>query len=154
MKLFLTLLSIGFAVGGPNHKTLAMQDEITPANLPSFYNVYENPATNQMWAIMNERHSSGKGWKIAELDRQLGVWRVDTSQPKGSNWYGLALDSNGLPAFASAEKPRFIWQKSSDRWKETFKVCSLQVAFGANNTLYRLGCDRLVYSRQPGYRES
>jgi len=85
-----------------------------------------NPATNQIWAVTKDRHPSGKGWKIAEYDAQQGVWRVDTSQPKGSFKRGLAIDSNGLPAFASAEKPHHIWQKSSDGgWEQRFKVCSV-----------------------------
>jgi hypothetical protein len=54
-----------------------------------------------------------------------------------------------MPAVASSISPRHIYRKKlSGIWDE-IKACSYQVAFGANDALYRLGCDRYVYVRNP-----
>jgi len=36
------------------------------------------------------------GWEIGKYDK--GIWIVEETQPKGSRWYALAVDSNGIPA--------------------------------------------------------
>ena len=84
MNLLLTLLSLSFAVGGPDNETPSMWHDLCPVKGQSYWYVAGNEATNKMWAVIREYYSSGRGFKIAEYDFKGAVWRVDTSQPKGS----------------------------------------------------------------------
>ena len=53
-----------------------------------------------------------------------------------------------MPALASSTSPRHIFHmKAPGMWDE-ISACSYQIAFGENDTLYRLGCDRYTYMRK------
>jgi len=68
---------------------------LTLASLPC-YSSTSPPTFEDIWAVFKKKHFSGMGWEIGKYDK--GIWIVEETQPKGSRWYALAVDSNGIPA--------------------------------------------------------
>ena len=60
-----------------------------------------NPESNAIWGVLEKKHPSGKGWSIGKYDAKQGLWHADETQPEGSRWYALTVDSNGIPAVIS-----------------------------------------------------
>ena len=97
-----------------------------------------------MWAVLKKKYGEGKGYKIGKFDLDTAEWSVDDTQPVGTGWGKLSVDSKGQPALTSFLLPRNIFYKEQEKWTE-MEACSKNVAFGANDFIYRLGCDKHVY---------
>ena len=56
----------------------------------------------------------------------------------------MAVDNKGNPAIVGKESPRHIWYKREGEWVE-YEGCARGVEFDEEGTMYRLGCDSLLY---------
>ena len=64
-----------------------------------FHYVGANSESTIIWAVLRTKHSSEKGWQLAIYDEIQSLWKSDETQIVGAKKTGLAVDSDGLPAF-------------------------------------------------------
>ena len=82
-----------------------------------------NSDSNVLWAVLRKEHSQGVGAQLAHYDPKNGEWHSDTTQPTGTLHFGLAVDSNGRPAFAASSVPNHIFYRGESGWTE-IKACA------------------------------
>ena len=76
-----------------------------------FKSLATNPENHSAWAVLDQEHSSGKGYQIAKYDTGNGIWRAGPTQPKGVLLHALAIDSKAQPAIVQSTSPRHIFYK-------------------------------------------
>jgi hypothetical protein len=83
------------------------------------------------------------GFVLAEYYSEKGLWRKERTQTKGA--LNLAVNSEGMPAICVDAFPRNIYVKSRAGNWDMIKACAHKIAYGKDDVLYRIGCDRYLY---------